>query len=127
MKLQQLGSRKVFGLGAGMALLLPAICAAAVPAAPSTIYPQSYGLDACPVISISWNPSSGATSYKLYRSDNGGTFNFVWSGAGAIADQTIPIPGHFKFKVAACNADGCSALSTSQTDSMWGYTYFTCP
>jgi hypothetical protein len=65
MKLQRLDSRKVFGLGLGMAVLLPAICSAAVPAAPATVEPQSYGFDACPNIKISWSASSGATSYEL--------------------------------------------------------------
>ncbi|MDP9008006.1 MAG: hypothetical protein M3N91_04750, partial [Pseudomonadota bacterium] len=71
---------------------------------------------ACPLTLVSWSSVSGATSYQLYTEQG----NLPWFGSGGLqytgaATQTkIRTGNHLNhlWKVEACNASGCSALST---------------
>jgi len=71
---------------------------------------------ACPLTLVSWSAVSGATSYQLYAEQG----NLPWFGSGGLqftgaATQTKIRTGNhlnYMWKVEACNAGGCSALST---------------
>jgi len=71
-------------------------------------------------IALSWNASSGATSYKVYRAgSSGGTYNLqTTQSATDWLDTGLSEGVHYWYKVTACNAQGCSAYS--QPDE--GYT-----
>ena len=67
---------------------------------------------------ISWNASSGATSYRLYRRQAayGGTYgswSSVYSGSGRSLNQSLG-DGHYQYRVRACNAS-CSSYSGIRT------------
>jgi hypothetical protein len=82
--------------------------------APATI---SADVDfACPLTLVSWSSVSGATSYQLYAEQG----NLPWFGSGGLqytgpnTQIKIRTGNHLNYmwKVEACNASGCSALST---------------
>ena len=57
---------------------------------------------------ISWSPSSGAASYQLQRSGDGGkTWTQVYSDAGASYAETVTI-GAYRYRVKAVNRGGQS-------------------
>ena len=73
-------------------------------------------------ITVSWNSSSGATSYNVYRAtSSGGTYYFQetvtglsWTNSGLASDVT------YYYKIKACNSEGCSGYSSysqGSTDS----------
>jgi hypothetical protein len=70
----------------------------------------------CPFILVSWASVPGATSYQLYTLQA----NLPWFGSGglqytgAATQNGIRAANHLNYlwKVKACNASGCSALST---------------
>lgn len=68
---------------------------------------------------ISWNESSGATRYKLYRrqAPYGGSYGDDWStiytGSERSRNQTSG-DGHYQYRVRACNAN-CSSYSGIRT------------
>lgn len=66
---------------------------------------------------VSWTGVSGATSYTLERSINGGGWASVYSGAGGSVSYSAQAAGTYAFRVSACNAAGCgpqSAVGTVQ-------------
>lgn len=66
---------------------------------------------------ISWTGVSGATSYTVERSINGGGWASVYSGAGGSLGYSAQAAGSYAFRVAACNTAGCgpqSAVGTVQ-------------
>ncbi|TXH12199.1 MAG: RHS repeat protein [Gammaproteobacteria bacterium] len=65
--------------------------------------------------SISWTGVSGATSYTVERSINGGGWTSVYSGAGGGLTYSAQAAGTYAFRVAACNAAGCGPQSTVGT------------
>jgi serine protease len=72
---------------------------------------------ACPLTLVSWSSVSGATSYQLYAEQG----NPPWFGSGGLqftgpdTQKKIRTGNHLNYmwKVEACNASGCSALSTA--------------
>ena len=65
--------------------------------------------------SISWTGVSGATSYTVERSINGGGWTSVYSGAGGGLTYSAQAAGTYAFRVAACNAAGCGPQSAAGT------------
>lgn len=63
-------------------------------------------------ITLNWNDVSGATSYKVYQSKDGGTFNVIAS-AVSVSTYTINdlINGIYKYKVKSVNSAGISGDS----------------
>ena len=85
-----------------------ATTALATPAAP-TVAAQSDG-----AISITWSAVSGATHYKLYRSETlGGTYTQIGGKITAIGylDSPLSASAPYYYQLEACNGDGCSGRS----------------
>jgi len=67
-------------------------------------------------ITISWGSSSGATSYRLQRSVNGGTWTQIYSGSSRSYTDTITKGWKtVAYRVRAYNSDGYSDYITSPT------------
>lgn len=64
--------------------------------------------------SLSWTAVAATTSYVLQEQVNGGAWATVQSN-GSISWSTSRGNGTYGYRVEACNAGGCSALSTTQT------------
>jgi len=80
------------------------------PAAPASIsYPATSSTGS---ITVSWASSSGATSYQLDQTSNGGsTWTQVYSGSATSSARTLT-NGTYKFRVRASNASGSSTYTT---------------
>ncbi|MDR6840427.1 hypothetical protein [Pseudoxanthomonas sacheonensis] len=65
---------------------------------------------------VSWTASTGATSYTLDQSTNGGS---TWATAYTGAAQSVPYvdkpAGNYTYRVKGCNSAGCSAYSANAT------------
>jgi len=66
---------------------------------------------------VSWNTSSGATSYKVYRAARAtGTKSLLGSSTGTSFNDTTATPGFtYYYWVKACNGANCSSYSTRNT------------
>ena len=63
---------------------------------------------------VSWNSSSGATSYKVYRAtSSGGSKTLVQTTTGtSYSDYSVSQGTTYYYFVTACNSTGCSAYSS---------------
>jgi hypothetical protein len=87
------------------------------PPAPATLtYPAADGNNGR--YQISWSASTGATSYKLQRSaDGGSTWGNVGTGVFASSPACDDVnTGSYRYRVCATNAGGDSAWTTGTTD-----------
>lgn len=66
-------------------------------------------------VSISWSPSSGATSYVLQQQFNDGGWTKAYSGPATSANPTGLASGAYVYRVEACNVVGCSGWRVSGT------------
>jgi hypothetical protein len=68
-------------------------------------------------VRVTWNSSSGATSYHVHRATTaGGTKTDLGSTAGTSFDDFTATPGTtYYYWVTACNDDGCSDFSAYDT------------
>lgn len=67
-------------------------------------------------ITVSWGSSSGATSYRLERSVDGGTWTQIYSGGSRSYTDTITKGWNtVAYRVRAYNSDGYSSYRTSPT------------
>jgi len=66
---------------------------------------------------VSWNASSGATSYKVYRAASAaGTKSLLGSPTGTSFNDTTATPGvTYRYWVKACNGANCSSYSAGNT------------
>jgi len=66
-------------------------------------------------VTIAWNTVSGATHYELYRSTSAsGTYSMIRNtGRTSYDDTDVDTCKLYWYKVKACNASGCSRLSSS--------------
>jgi hypothetical protein len=65
--------------------------------------------------SVSWTSVSGATSYTLEQSINGGAWATAYNGPALGASFTGKAAGSYAYRVKACNSAGCSAASATDT------------
>ncbi|MHB0946250.1 MAG: SUMF1/EgtB/PvdO family nonheme iron enzyme, partial [Sedimentisphaerales bacterium] len=84
------------------------------PPIPASIsYPIS---SSSPQYTVSWSSSSGATSYQLERSDNGGgSWSQVYSGSESTYQEYI-CNGSYRYRVKATNSYGSSGWQTGTWD-----------
>lgn len=75
--------------------------------APATAIGGSY--------TVSWTVISGATSYALEESVNGGGWSGAYSGAGLSQGYSGKPAGSYAYRVAACNPAGCGGYSGTAT------------
>jgi len=72
---------------------------------------------------VSWNASTGATSYQLYRdtSSSGSFTTLVYNSSGtSFTDNPPSAPATYYYKVKATNAGGSSALSAAANGTTIG-------
>lgn len=62
---------------------------------------------------VSWAAVSGATSYQLEESANGGAWTLVQNSAATSKAYTGKADGSYSYRAKACNAAGCSSLSAT--------------
>jgi len=87
-----------------------------VPGTPGSInYPPSSSTG---IFTVSWSGVSGATSYELARSSNGGsTWSTIFTGSSTSRGQSLS-DGNYRYRVRACNSSGCSSWRTGSFDIM---------
>ncbi|MDF3983654.1 hypothetical protein P3W23_16785 [Luteibacter sp. PPL554] len=66
-------------------------------------------------IAIGWSVTTNATSYKVEQSVNGGAWSALYSGTATTAAVNAPADATYQYRASACNANGCSAPTTSVT------------
>lgn len=86
-----------------------------VPGAPSSITTSStQGNNSS--FTVNWSIASGSvTSYKLEQQLDGGSWNLMYSGLDTSQTYSGLADGSYKYRVKACNSDGCSSYKTSST------------
>ena len=89
----------------------------AVPAAPTsiTVAPTTSNTGS---FSVSWQASSGATSYVLWQNANNGGADSVYSGSSTSDNISGLASGNYVYQVQACNSSGCSGFASSGTVTM---------
>lgn len=84
----------------------------AIPATPQNVILQQGNGD----VLISWNTSSGAINYGVYRSTDNNIFALLASPTALYyLDETATVGTQYWYTVLAINADGSSAVSNSQS------------
>lgn len=64
--------------------------------------------------SISWSSANNATSYRLERKLNSGSWSQVYSGASLSMSENLLPPGAYSYRVKGCNVESvCSGWSTT--------------
>lgn len=66
-------------------------------------------------VSVSWSPSSGATSYVLQQQYNDSGWTQAYSGSATSTNLNGLASGGYVYRVQACNAVGCSGWRVSGT------------
>jgi len=69
-------------------------------------------------LTVSWSSSTYALSYTLQQQLSGGSWTTVYSGEAPSKALTESTGGSYVFRVAACNAVGCSAYTASGTTTV---------
>jgi len=87
----------------------------APPAAPTGLtYPATSSTGS---YNVTWTASSGATSYTVQRSNNGGTsYSTVGTPTGTSYAESLSVNGSYRYRVSATNSGGTSAYTTGSTD-----------
>ncbi|NQY63588.1 MAG: hypothetical protein HRT38_07590 [Alteromonadaceae bacterium] len=85
-----------------------------VPSTPSTISAPT-GTNTTGSYTVSWGSSSGATSYSLRQSFNGGSWSTVASQTSTSKAFSGKSNGTYRYGIAACNSSGCSGYKYSST------------
>lgn len=69
-------------------------------------------------IRLSWNATSGANYYKVYRGTAPGSLSLLGDSSGAPFDDATAMPGTtYHYAIEACNASGCSARTSPDSGS----------
>lgn len=74
-------------------------------------------------VSLTWNPSAGATQYQIQRAPgtSGGTFTQVGTASGtSFTNSGLPNETTFRYRVTASNANGTSPPSSAVTATTGG-------
>jgi len=64
---------------------------------------------------VQWTSASGATSYALEQSLNGGAWTVAYSGAALLANLSGQAAGSYGYRVRGCNPIGCGPYSATTT------------
>lgn len=96
--------------GSGSFVVPPSTLA---PSAPATV--TAAAVQDLSSIAVSWSGASRATSYTAEQSVNGGAWTTLYTGASTSTTVSGPADGSYQFRVAACNANGCSTPTASST------------
>jgi hypothetical protein len=105
------GGASAWRTGSGDCVVTTTITTPAMPA--SISYPSSSSTG---VYTVSWAASTGATSYSLERSSNGGkNWTLVYSGAATSYSEAVT-SGSYRYCVRAINSAGSSSPRTGTSD-----------
>lgn len=85
--------------------------AAGVPAAPASVTGTAAADQSS--IAVAWPASASATSYAVEQISTGGDWSSLYDGAETSATVSNPADATYQFRVAACNANGCSVPTVS--------------
>ena len=86
------------------------------PSVPTSISVMPSTVKEGDTISISWGTGSGATSYRLERSINGGGYSQIYSGSStSYSDTALSSWNTVLYRVRSYNSDGYSGYRTSTT------------
>lgn len=102
-------------LGASGTYAMPPSVSA--PVSPSTVTTAVSG--DLSTLSVSWSASPNTTSYTVERSHNGENWPQVYSGSATSGSFGSVGDGTYAYRVKACNANGCSVTTQSNTVSLW--------
>jgi cellulose 1,4-beta-cellobiosidase len=95
----------------------PLVVSSLIGVAPTTAPASPNGLSATPAdgqVSLLWNAMSGATSWNVYRSINGGAFALAATvGGTGFVDQGLTDGVNYSYELTAVNSIGESAPSTA--------------
>jgi len=71
------------------------------------------------IVNLSWNPVVGASTYNVYRQDNGGNWLVLLTGVtrSSIADRNL-VNGLYAYRVSAISSVG-SSLSSATVSTQW--------
>lgn len=69
-------------------------------------------------ITVNWSSSATATSYVLQQKQNSGSWNQVLNSNVTSYTLSNPVDASYSYQVQACNANGCSAFTASNTVSV---------
>lgn len=85
-----------------------------IPDAPTGLYASPSGSAAYPYAYLTWNASSGATSYTIYRSTSAyGTYSKVGTATyTSYSDESVKYGNTYYYKVTASNSKGTSSYSS---------------
>jgi YD repeat-containing protein len=64
-------------------------------------------------ISLAWTAAANSTSYVLQEQSNGGAWTQIYAGTATTFGISNPADATYGFRVEACNANGCSAQTSS--------------
>lgn len=67
---------------------------------------------------VSWNAATGASSYQLQQSANGGAWSQVYSGTGRSWSTSGKANGSYAYRVRPCDALGCTSWSSTSTETV---------
>ncbi len=96
--------------GSGTAVVPPSVSAPAAPA--SVAAAAAADLSS---IQVSWSASANASSYHVQEQINGGSWQAVLGISGTSLTVAQPADGSYAFEAQACNANGCSIWTVSNT------------
>lgn len=66
-------------------------------------------------ISLNWNAERGADEYQPQQSYNGGSWQSLSRVQGSAVSYSNKSPGTYKYRISACNDNGCSDYSNSSS------------
>lgn len=88
-----------------------------IPSIPASI--SAPGNDNDGTFSVSWGTASGTiTSYQLEQQINGGSWGQIYSGTSRSKAVSGLVDGTYKYRVKACNSDGCSGYRTASNTTV---------
>lgn len=105
------------------------ILAATYPTPPTSITVPSTSIPAGSSIAVSWSAVSGATSYQLQRSANGGSWQTVYTGSGTSYSDVAGNWTQVQYRVASVTMGITSGYATSTVVTVLPYVVdsFTAP
>ncbi|MDJ0938965.1 MAG: FG-GAP-like repeat-containing protein [Woeseiaceae bacterium] len=83
------------------------------PPIPSSISAPSSDADGS--FRVSWGSSSGATSYRLQRQTNSGSWSTIQTSSLRYRDEVNLADATYRYRVSACNSYGCSNNTGTRT------------
>ncbi|MEZ2416348.1 hypothetical protein [Luteibacter sp. RCC_6_2] len=98
------------GSGGAGAVVPPSVSAPGAPASAAAVAAGNLSS-----IQVTWTAAANASSYHVQQQVNGGAWQTVTGVSGTAVTISQPPDGVYGFQVQACNANGCSAWTASNS------------